>query len=108
AVRPSRARAGERVAPAERRRSQRAARRGGDMSRIGAAAALPDPAAARRAFDRAAATFATASVVHDEARSRLLERLDFFRISPGVVVDLGAGRGDGAARLRERYPGARV
>jgi len=78
------------------------------MSRIGAAAALPDPAAARRAFDRAAATFATASVVHDEARSRLLERLDFFRISPGVVVDLGAGRGDGAARLRERYPGARV
>ncbi len=78
------------------------------MSLIGAAAALPDPAAARRAFDRAAATFAAASVVHDEARNRLLERLDFVRISPRVAVDLGAGRGDGAARLRERYPAARV
>src|SRR5690606_12076572 len=36
------------------------------------------------------------------------ERLDFMRIDPKVVLDVGAGRGDGAAALRARYPGARV
>ena len=70
--------------------------------------ALPEPRAIRRAFARAAPTFAAASVVHDEARQRLLERLDFMRIDPKVVLDVGAGRGDGAAALRARYPGARV
>lgn len=78
------------------------------MSFLRAEAALPDPAAARRAFDRAAATFARASVVHDEARNRLLERLDFVRMAPRIVVDLGTGLGDGAERLRERYPESRV
>jgi|SRR5690606_20012724 len=70
--------------------------------------ALPESRAARRAFDRAAATFAAASVVHDEARERLLERLDFVKIEPKVVIDLGAGTGSGGAALRARYPEARV
>src|SRR5690606_1745478 len=70
--------------------------------------ALPEARAIRRAFNRAASTFAAASVVHDEARQRLLERLDFMKIDPKVVIDVGAGRGDGAAALRSRYPGARV
>src|SRR5690606_38420924 len=70
--------------------------------------ALPEPHAARRAFDAAAATFSSASVVHDEARERLLERLDFVRIDPKVVLDAGAGHGAGAAALGSRYPEARV
>lgn len=78
------------------------------MSKIAAEAALPEPAAARRAFDRAATTFASASVVHDEARERLLERLDFVRIAPRVVADVGAGLGAGAAELRRRFPDAHV
>jgi len=69
---------------------------------------LPEPHAARRAFDRAAGTFAAASVVHDEARERLLERIDFMKLEPRVAVDVGAGHGAGAAGLRARFPGVRV
>ena len=78
------------------------------MARRGAEAALPEARAARRAFDRAATTFPAASVVHDEARERLLGRLDFVRLEPAVVVDLGCGLGDGARRLKSRYASARV
>ena len=70
--------------------------------------ALPDPLQSRRRFDRAAASFASASFVHDEARRRLLERLAGLRIAPGTLVDLGAGLGSGAAALASAYPGALV
>ena len=70
--------------------------------------ALPAKRASRAAFDRAAASFARASVVHDWARQRLLERLDLVRIAPEVVVDLGCATGAGALALARRYPGARV
>jgi malonyl-CoA O-methyltransferase len=47
-------------------------------------------------------------VVHDEARLRLLERLDLLRPEPAVIADLGSATGKGAAALAERYPKARV
>lgn len=78
------------------------------MSRPSAAFALPEPRSARRAFDRAAGRFAAASVVHDEARRRLLERLDFVRLTPAVVLDLGSATGAASAALAARYPAARV
>jgi malonyl-CoA O-methyltransferase len=70
--------------------------------------ALPERRAARRAFERAAETFDAASIVHDEARSRLLERLDYLRLEPRTIVDLGAATGRSAAALSQRYPAARV
>jgi len=69
--------------------------------------ALPEKRAARRAFDRAR-NFEDAAFVHDEARARLLERLQFFRLAPRVVVDLGCGLGSGALALASRYPDAQV
>lgn len=81
------------------------------MARRSAAAslALPDPRAAARRFERAARTFASGSAVHDEARARLLERLDFVRLrEDGLLIDLGAGPGAGALALTRRYPRARV
>jgi len=69
--------------------------------------ALPEARAARRAFDRARA-FESACFIHDEARTRLLERLDLVLLKPTVAVDLGCATGRGAAGLAERYPGARV
>jgi malonyl-CoA O-methyltransferase len=69
--------------------------------------ALPDARAARRAFDRAL-PFESACFIHDEARARLLERLDLLRRTPLVAVDLGCATGRGAAALAARYPGARV
>ncbi|MBN1238531.1 MAG: methyltransferase domain-containing protein [Gammaproteobacteria bacterium] len=78
------------------------------MSRPRAEFALPDARAARRGFDRAARSFDTASVVHDLTRERLLDRLDFVRLDPRTILDLGCATGRGAARLASRYPGARV
>jgi malonyl-CoA O-methyltransferase len=74
----------------------------------GVAFALPDKRAARRGFDAAAATFDEASFVHDETRGRLLARLDFVRLEPRTVVDLGCATGRGARALAERYRGAHV
>ena len=69
--------------------------------------ALPEPRAARRAFDRAR-EFESACFIHDEARSRLTARLDLVRLVPTVAVDLGCATGRGAAALAARYPAARV
>jgi malonyl-CoA O-methyltransferase len=69
--------------------------------------ALPEKRAARRAFDRAR-NFDAACFVHDEARGRLLERLELVRLEPRVVVDLGCATGRGANALVARYPAARV
>src|SRR5262245_35997073 len=63
--------------------------------------------AARRAFDRAR-QFDSACFLHDEARARLLTRLDLVRLVPTVAVDLGCATGRGAAALAARYPAARV
>jgi malonyl-CoA O-methyltransferase len=69
--------------------------------------ALPDKRAARRAFDRAGA-FASACFIHDEARGRLLERLDLIRLEPRLALDVGCATGRGATALAARYPAARV
>jgi malonyl-CoA O-methyltransferase len=69
--------------------------------------ALPETRAARRAFDRAL-QFESACFIHDEARSRLDERLELVRLIPKVAVDLGCATGRGAAALAARYPAARV
>jgi malonyl-CoA O-methyltransferase len=78
------------------------------MRRPAAEQALPEAAGNRRRFDRAAPTFHSASFLHDEARLRLLERLDGLRVTGGTLVDLGSGLGQGAAQLSEQYPQARV
>lgn len=69
--------------------------------------ALPEKRAARRAFDRAHG-FDAACFIHDEARQRLLDRLELVRLDPEVVVDLGCATGRGANALAARYPTAHV
>ena len=78
------------------------------MVRPAAEVALPDPVESRRRFDRAARSFASACFIHDEARRRLLGRLEGLRIGAGVLVDLGAALGEGARALERAFPGARV
>ncbi len=67
-----------------------------------------DARAVRRAFDRAAATFDAAAVVHAEIRTRLLERLDVVRLDPALIVDLGAATGHGSRALQDRYRRSQV
>jgi malonyl-CoA O-methyltransferase len=69
---------------------------------------LPERKAARRQFRRAAARFGQAAFVHDEARSRLVDRLNYLAIEPACIVDLGSGPGAALSTLSARYPAARV
>lgn len=65
-----------------------------------------DQALLRRRFERAAATCDQASVLVREIGRRMDERLDYVRIEPRRIVDLGCGTGDDLGRLGRRYPHA--
>jgi malonyl-CoA O-methyltransferase len=77
------------------------------MSDENAARAL-DPCWVRRSFDRAARTYDAAAVLHAQVRGNLLQRLDWTKLEPRVVVDAGAGTGHASRALARRYPKARV
>jgi malonyl-CoA O-methyltransferase len=67
-----------------------------------------DKRAARRAFEGAAASYDGVAVLQKEIASRLLERLDYVRLAPKTVLDLGAGTGLALDDLQRRYRQARV
>jgi malonyl-CoA O-methyltransferase len=67
-----------------------------------------EPRRVRRSFDRAAKTYDAAAVLHAEVRENLLARLQLTTLTPGVVLDAGAGTGHGARALKRRYPKAQV
>lgn len=67
-----------------------------------------DKRAVRRAFARAAHSYDAAAVLQAEVRSRLLARLDYMRIAPRIIVDVGSGTGLAASALLARYRGARL
>lgn len=67
-----------------------------------------DKRAVRRAFARASGTYDETAVLQAEVRARLIERLDYMRIAPRQIVDVGSGTGRAAAELTRRYPGARL
>lgn len=67
-----------------------------------------DPRQIRRAFGRAAATYDEAAFLQAEVRDRLLERLQWVRLEPRRILDLGAGTGGALAGLARRFPGAEL
>ena len=67
-----------------------------------------DPRAVRRAFARAAATYDAAAVLQREVGSRMASRLDYIRIAPRTILDVGCGTGEAVGELAVRYAGARV
>jgi len=62
----------------------------------------------RRNFARAAAGYDGVAVLQREIASRMLERLDYVKIEPRCVVDLGCGTGASLTALGERYPQAKI
>ncbi|HEY3488066.1 MAG TPA: malonyl-ACP O-methyltransferase BioC [Gammaproteobacteria bacterium] len=62
----------------------------------------------RAAFDRAAPAYEEAAVLQREVTTRLLERLQYIKLKPRHVLDLGAGTGTGTRALRRLYPQALV
>jgi malonyl-CoA O-methyltransferase len=67
-----------------------------------------DARVARRRFERAAGTYATASRLEEEVGARMLERLDYVRIAPRRVLDAGSGDGRDARKLHARYRSAEL
>ena len=62
----------------------------------------------RSSFDRAASSYDHHAVLQREIESRLLERLEFQRHEPSVILDLGCGTGSASRTLAGQYPQAGV
>jgi malonyl-CoA O-methyltransferase len=67
-----------------------------------------DKQQARRAFNRAAATYDAVAELQNEIGDRLFERLDYIRLQPARILDLGAGTGTFSGALLKRYRKADV
>jgi malonyl-CoA O-methyltransferase len=67
-----------------------------------------DRSGVRMAFERASARYEAAAILQARVNEELLDRLDFFKFKPAIVLDLGAGTGRGAAGLKRRYRSALV
>lgn len=73
-----------------------------------APAPLIDARRVRRNFARAAAGYDDVAVLQREIAGRMLERLDYVKITPTRILDVGCGTGASLAALGERYPKASV
>ncbi|MDR1646424.1 MAG: methyltransferase domain-containing protein [Zoogloeaceae bacterium] len=73
---------------------------------MSASFAAIDKRAVRAHFRRVAATLGEADFLAREADSRMQERLDYIRIAPARILDLGCGAGGSYPGLRARYPEA--
>lgn len=62
-----------------------------------------DRARLRESFDRASASYDSASALQGQVAAELLERLSSFEFSPATVLDLGAGTGRATRELKRRY-----
>ena len=57
-------------------------------------------------FSRAAASYDAAAVLARETGARMAERLDYVKITPACIADIGCATGDGIRALQRRYPDA--
>lgn len=69
---------------------------------------LIDKRQMRLAFNRAAPHYDAAAVLQREVCTRMLERLDYIKLSPSRILDAGSGTGWGTRQLAQRYPDARM
>jgi malonyl-CoA O-methyltransferase len=67
-----------------------------------------DRRAVVRSFSRAAAHYEEAATLQRRVRAELLDRLQYFKLTPERVLDLGAGAGPAAQQLQRRFPRAQV
>ncbi len=69
---------------------------------------IPDKLKMRQSFERAAAHYDAAAILQQEISKRLLERLDYIKLQPARVLDVGAGTGISLTGLRQQYPVAQI
>jgi malonyl-CoA O-methyltransferase len=69
---------------------------------------LPNTRVVRRTFDRLAGLYDGHAALEQEVAKRLLQRLEFHRLSPQRIVDLGCGTGQASAGLKNKFRKAQV
>jgi malonyl-CoA O-methyltransferase len=67
-----------------------------------------DKNAIRQSFNRAASSYDHYAVLQREVESRLLERIEFQRLEPAVILDLGCGTGSASRTLATQFQQASV
>lgn len=67
-----------------------------------------DTTKVQRTFDAAADTYDEHAVLQLEVAQRLLSGLEWLKVSPHTILDLGAGTGQPTGELIKRYPAAKV
>jgi malonyl-CoA O-methyltransferase len=67
-----------------------------------------DKDAIRSSFNRAAASYDQHAALQREVELRLLERIEFQRLEPLTILDLGCGTGSASRSLAEQFPKADV
>ena len=67
-----------------------------------------DKNAIRQSFDRAASSYDQHAVLQREIESRLLERIEYQRHEPAVILDLGCGTGSASRSLANQFQNANV
>ncbi|NIQ10369.1 MAG: malonyl-[acyl-carrier protein] O-methyltransferase BioC, partial [Gammaproteobacteria bacterium] len=63
---------------------------------------------ARASFDRAAESYDQAAILQREVADRILERLDYIRLKPQRILDVGSGTGYTLLPLAARYTGSEI
>jgi malonyl-CoA O-methyltransferase len=69
---------------------------------------LIDKMQVRRAFNRAAPDYDGAAVLQREICNRMLERLDYVKLQPTRILDIGSGTGWGTRQLAQRYSSSQL
>ncbi len=69
---------------------------------------LPAKNDIKNSFNRAASTYDEAAFLQREIGDRLLQRLDYIKLSPQRLLDLGCGTGYVTSKLGTRYPQAEI
>ena len=67
-----------------------------------------DPKQLVAAFNRAADTYDQALALPAEIGKRLLDRLDYIKVAPKTILDLGSATGHQTRALEKRYPKANI
>jgi len=67
-----------------------------------------DKAAVKKSFNRCASQYDSSAVLQEEVLSRLMERLDYIKLEPELILDLGCGTGAAVRPLHKRYKKAKV
>jgi malonyl-CoA O-methyltransferase len=67
-----------------------------------------DKIAVKKSFNRGAADYDKCAVLQAEVLKRLLERLEYFKLKPEWIIDLGCGTGQAIKPLNKKYRSAQV